>query len=90
MDTYVCDECFHQFVSLWHIRHNHKEIIVRSSQQIRTEDDSKRVRCHLVVFFVVCNPKLGLAAESTSEKSIHLSRCSTTRFRASKLYRGSA
>ena len=60
-DTYVCDECLHQFVGVWHIRQNHKEIVVRSSQQIRTEDDSQCVRCHLVVLLVVCNPKLGLA-----------------------------
>jgi len=54
----MCDESLHQFVSVLHIRHDHKEIVVGGSQQVWTEYDCQGVRCHLVVLLVVCDPRV--------------------------------
>ncbi len=55
-EAYVGYKSLHQSVGVWHIRHNHEEIVVRCPQQVWTEYDSQRVRCHLVVLFIVSNP----------------------------------
>ena len=55
--AYVGYKGLHQPVGMLHIRHNHKEIVVRCSQQVWTEYDSQGVRCHLVVFLVVGDPR---------------------------------
>ena len=91
-NAYVCDESLHQLVGVLHVRHDHEEIIVGGSKQVRTEYDGQCVSCHLVVFLVVCDPRIRFVREVYQQvkKSSHLSRCSTTRFRISKLCRGRA
>ena len=60
MDAYVSDESLDQSVGVLHIRHNHEKIVMRCSQQVRTEYDGQRVRRHLVVLLVVGNPTMGV------------------------------
>jgi hypothetical protein len=57
-NAYVCDESLHQLVGVLHVRHDHEEIIVGGSQQVRTEYDGQCVCRHLVVLLVVCDPRI--------------------------------
>lgn len=62
-NAYVCDESLHQLVGVLHVRHDHEEIIVGGSQQIRTEYDGQCVCRHLVVLLVVCDPRIRFVRE---------------------------
>lgn len=62
--AYVGYKGLHQPVGMLHIRHNHKEIVVRCSQQVWTEYDGQRVCRHLVVLFVVSYPTSSCRSES--------------------------
>jgi hypothetical protein len=51
----VGDEGFDQFMRQSHVIKDHHKVILRGSQQVWTENDSQRFRCHMIMLFVVGN-----------------------------------
>ena len=49
----MSNEGFDQFMRESHVVKNHHKIILRGSQQVRTENDGQGFRCHVIMLFVV-------------------------------------
>lgn len=60
--THMSDEGLDKFVRMSHIGEDESKVVLRCSQQVRTEHDSERFRCHVVLLLKVgdsgCNSKV--------------------------------
>ena len=52
-ETYMTNKEFHELVCTAEVRHDYREVVLRSTKKVGAEHDGKTVRGHLVVLFKV-------------------------------------
>lgn len=86
----MCNQGLDQSMSVGHVCENHKEVVLRSTEQVGTEHNRQGLSSHLIVFFKVGNSVVTNRVSTNREekRATHLSKCSDISFSKSKLARG--